>query len=243
MSPEKPPKSAWLLQWHPGALANPSTLFLLAANLIPLLGVLYWDWDLFLLMMLYWSETAIIGFWHILRLALETKFFAIFLVPFFCVHFGGFMTGHFIFLMALFGQKRGIQVHNVKDYVDQILIGNHLWIPFTALFLSHGVSFFVHTLKPKMDQDFGLAPAPLNRGPFNPGDLMAAPYKRIIVMHLTIIFGGFLSMALHLDKAAFVLMVALKTFVDLGAHTRKNIPAIAGKTFAPEDPGGTAGID
>lgn len=220
---DQPVRSPWLPHWHLGALGNPSTLFLLAANLIPLLGVLYWDWDLFLLMMLYWSETAIIGFWHILRLALETKFLAIFLVPFFCVHFGGFMTGHFIFLMALFGQRRGIQVHGVKDYVDQILIADHLWIPFTALFLSHGVSFFIHTLKPKMDRDFGLVPPVPNPAPFNPGELMAAPYKRIFVMHLTIIFGGFMSMALHLDKAAFVLMVVLKTFVDLGAHTRKNL--------------------
>ncbi|HVZ80183.1 MAG TPA: DUF6498-containing protein [bacterium] len=218
---ERTGASPWLPHWHPGALRDPSTLFLLAANLIPLLGVLFWSWDLFLLMMLYWSETAIIGFWHILRMALEAKIFALFLVPFFCVHFGGFMAGHFIFLMALFGKGRGIEVHSVKDYVDHILIGANLWIPFLALFLSHGISFFLNYLKPKMDQDFGLAPSS-QRMDQDPVGMMSAPYRRVIVMHMTLLFGGFLSMALHMDKPAFFLMVALKTFVDLGAHTRKN---------------------
>lgn len=238
---EKSASSAWLPHWHPAALGNPSTYLLLAANLVPLLGVFFWGWDLFLLMMLYWSETAIIGFWHILRMALEAKFLALFLVPFFCVHFGGFMMGHFIFLMAFFGKGEGFQVHNVKDYVDQILIGKELWIPFTVLFINHGVSFFINYLKPKMDQDLGLA-APSAQGPFpDLGDLMAAPYRRIVIMHVTIIFGGMLSMIFHLDKAAFFLMVVLKTFMDLGAHTRKNLaPQMA---VAP-DPGvqeGTGG--
>ena len=221
---EKPTKSAWFPYWHPDALSHPSTLFLLTANLIPLVGVTFWDWDLFLLMMLYWSETAIIGFWHILRMALETKFFALFLVPFFCVHFGGFMAVHFLFLMTLFGKAYAGKVHNVHEYVDQILIEAKLWVPFTALFISHGISFFINYLKPKMDQDFGLSPVPQGVKPLDPGELMAAPYRRVIVMHLTIIFGGFLTLALHLDKAAFYLMVAMKTVMDLGAHTRKNLP-------------------
>src|SRR5262245_55164769 len=43
-----------------------SVLAGLIANLIPLYGVLYWDWDTFQLLMLYWMETVIIAFWTIL---------------------------------------------------------------------------------------------------------------------------------------------------------------------------------
>ena len=50
------------------ALLHPSTLVLLAANAMPLLGVLYWGWDVFVLLMLYWLETAVIGFWMIARI-------------------------------------------------------------------------------------------------------------------------------------------------------------------------------
>ena len=52
------------------ALLHPSTLLLLAANSIPIFGVLYWGWDVFVLLMLYWLETAIIGGWTIARIAL-----------------------------------------------------------------------------------------------------------------------------------------------------------------------------
>ena len=46
-----------------------SVLFGLAANLIPLAGVLFWQWDTFQLLMLYWMETVIVAFWTIRRLA------------------------------------------------------------------------------------------------------------------------------------------------------------------------------
>ena len=50
-------------------LLLPSTLILLAANLVPLVGVLLWGWDAFVLLMLYWLETAVIAFWTIVRIA------------------------------------------------------------------------------------------------------------------------------------------------------------------------------
>jgi hypothetical protein len=50
-------------------LLYPSTLVLLAANLLPLAGVLFWGWDAFVLLVLYWMETAAIGFWTIARIA------------------------------------------------------------------------------------------------------------------------------------------------------------------------------
>ena len=35
-------------------LLQPSSLILIAANLVPLVGVIFWDWDAFVLLMLYW---------------------------------------------------------------------------------------------------------------------------------------------------------------------------------------------
>ena len=45
----------------------PSVLILVAANLLPIVGVVFWGWDAFVLLMLYWLETAVIGFWTIVR--------------------------------------------------------------------------------------------------------------------------------------------------------------------------------
>ena len=37
-------------------LLRPSVLILVAANLVPLIGVIFWGWDAFVLLMLYWLE-------------------------------------------------------------------------------------------------------------------------------------------------------------------------------------------
>jgi len=225
------PKISWLDALHPRYLFDLSTLILIVANLIPLLGILFWHWDLFTLMMLYWSETGIIGFWHILRMAIEAKWFSLFLVPFFTVHFGGFMTGHFFFLMTFFGKAWSQKIHGISDFFGQVIFGTDLWIPFMALFVSHGVSFFLNypnlwssSTPPKIKGAEALPEwaQKLAGTTGNIGQLMAAPYNRIIVMHLTILFGGFLSMILQMPSLAFILLIALKIIVDTASHARKN---------------------
>ena len=50
------------------------------------------------------------------------------------------------------------------------------------------------------------------------GDAMAGFYRRIVVMHLTILFGAFLTMSLGSPVWGVVLLVALKTAVDGWSH-------------------------
>ena len=47
-----------------------TVLFLIAVNLIPLFGVLFFGWSLFSIMFLYWIENGIIGFFNILKIVL-----------------------------------------------------------------------------------------------------------------------------------------------------------------------------
>jgi hypothetical protein len=63
---------------------------------------------------------------------------------------------------------------------------------------------------------------------------MSEPYKRIIVMHLTIIFGGFLVMMLDNKLPALVLMIVLKVGVDLRAHLGERHPE--GKPEGKKEP-------
>jgi hypothetical protein len=51
---------------------------------------------------------------------------------------------------------------------------------------------------------------------------MSEPYKRIIVMHMTIIIGGFLTMLLRTPAAAVLLLIIFKTAADLHAHRREH---------------------
>jgi len=50
-------------------LKKKSALFLIFSNLIPLYGVFYQSWDTFWIVLLYWTENLIIGFFNVLRMA------------------------------------------------------------------------------------------------------------------------------------------------------------------------------
>ena len=42
---------------------------LLIANAIPLWGVIFLGWDAFYIVLLYWTENLIIGFYNVLKMA------------------------------------------------------------------------------------------------------------------------------------------------------------------------------
>ncbi|MGB7297217.1 MAG: DUF6498-containing protein [Candidatus Aminicenantales bacterium] len=53
-------------------------------------------------------------------------------------------------------------------------------------------------------------------------ELMARPYVRIVLLHLTLIFGGFLLQALGSPLAGLLLFLVLKIGFDLKAHLREH---------------------
>lgn len=194
----------------PPPLTSPSTLALIGANLVPLAGVLLLDWKLGEVMVLFWAESAVIGFWNVIKLVIVAKWVAILMVPFFVGHFGGFMAGHFLFIYYLF--VRGIHAAGPEPGVWNALLDLFvpLWPALTALFISHGVSFFTNYIGRREYQSMDMKTQ------------MGEPYKRIIVMHLTIILGGFLTMLLRTPAAALLLLIALKTATDLYAHRKEH---------------------
>ena len=72
--------------------------------------------------------------------------------------------------------------------------------------VSHGLSFYWNYLKNDEYQR-----ASLNA-------LMGQPYGRVIVLHLTVLFGGWVVMLLGSPLFALVLLVVLKTAADWRAH-------------------------
>jgi hypothetical protein len=123
---------------EPPSLTSPSGLVLVAANLMPLVGVFYLGWDLANVMVLYWAESAVIGFYTAVKIAVVGRIAAIVAVPFFVGHFGGFMAGHFLLIHSLFvhnGQFSGVEPEPVEAW-------SRLFAPvgwsLASLFLSHG---------------------------------------------------------------------------------------------------------
>jgi hypothetical protein len=218
-------------------LLHPSTLLLLAANSLPIFGVLYWGWDVFVLLMLYWMETAIIGFWMIARITLmpaealgtmeingrQRAASALFLSVFFTVHAGMFMGVHMVFLWSLFSGAWSKEIHGLGDFFRKLVVGTDMWIPLLVLFLVRGLGFLFHVLKPdaiaKLESSFGLRAAAKPATPDDMGSIVGGFYSRVIVMHLTIIFSAFIAV-LFGSIAPLIIMVGVKTVADVAMHLK-----------------------
>lgn len=191
----------------PPRLRQGPVLALLAANALPLVGVLFLGWSLPEVLLLYWAESAVVGGFTVLKMLAARRLSALFYVPFFCVHYGLFMAVHLVFLVALF--LRG---------ADAAATLRHVGLGALVLVASHGVSFVVNHLRGgERDR------VPIDK-------LFVAPYGRIVVMHLTVLLGAFLALALGSPVPALALLVVLKTAADLRAHLKERERAAAAST-------------
>jgi hypothetical protein len=188
-------------------------LALVAANLVPLVGAVFFGWDVFPVVFVFWAENVILGAFNVLKMItasvrggadLGARFF---LVPFFCFHYGMFCLVHGIFVVALFGRGL-IEAHGPPGpglFLDA-LSRQGLWWAVVGLAVSHGVSFVAnYLLGGERDR------VTLDR-------LMIQPYGRIVVLHLAILGGGFLIMALGSPWYGLALLVLLKIGLDVRAH-------------------------
>lgn len=194
---------------------------LIAANLVPLAGVFLFGWKVFPLLLLFWFENVIIGFFNALKMLFATpdqKFqwaAKLFIVPFFCFHYGMFTFVHGIFVVVLFGGVTNRGFPSPATFLNEMLEQKLVWAVL-GLFVSHGVSFVHNYL---IGGEFRRAGVQT---------LMTQPYGRIVVLHVTILLGGFLMMALKSPALGLVLLVVLKIMLDLRAHLAERAK------FAPE---------
>jgi hypothetical protein len=199
--PEKP-VSAWVL---------------LAANLVPLAGVLFWNWNVFALIVLFWMENVIVGVFFVLRMLLadprDPALWAgkLLMIPFFCFHYGLFTVVHGTFVFSIFGGN-GYPVRNLELLEPAMRAANDyaLWLPVGVLVASHLFSFLWNYLY---------------RGEFRRAQLarlMATPYGRVVVLHVGIILGGIATMALGSPLWALLVLLGMKIGLDLKAHLKEH---------------------
>lgn len=203
------------------AWLTPSVAVLVAANLFPLYGVLFGGWKVFPIVLLFWLENVIVGVFFILRLLTARPqepagwIAKVFMVPFFTFHYGMFTMVHGVFVFALFGPKAARVNFPGPDLVLDAFRTYQLAPAFAALAVSHAFSFGWNYLGKGECRTVEV------------GSLMAAPYARVVVLHVAIIGSGFLLMALDAPVAGLILLLALKTALDIAAHNREHRKAAA----------------
>ena len=212
---------------------------LVAANAVPLLGVVLLGWSMQGLLLVYWLESGVVGAFNVPKIlhahgseTAETRSKAKRLksngstvtlpdapeeVPetptrrpenrpvarFFLFPYGVFWAVHGMFVWFLPGVADGAGAVGLGE-LSTLALGAG------AAAVSHGVSYRRNYLE---DDEWRTA---------SPGGRLYAPYDRVLVMHLTIVLGAFAVSALGTPAGALVVMVLVKTALDLRAHLREH---------------------
>lgn len=192
---------------------TPSQVALVLANAVPIVGVVFLGWTVFPLLLLYWLENVVVGGFNVLKMLFahpaEPVYWAgkLFLIPFFMVHFGGFTFVHGVLVVAFFGPKGvGTQPFDLLTTVPPAIRANHLGWGLLSLVASHGFSFYWNYVKNGEYQRASLQA------------LMGQPYGRVMVLHLTVLFGGWIVMLLGSPVTTLIILIALKTAADWRGH-------------------------
>lgn len=195
---------------------------LVVANLVPLVGVIGFGWDLHSLLVVYWLESAVIGTAYVAKIRrtegeddpdelpgvkLNDKPLNSFvdksngkIAAYFASHYGGFWAIHgiFVFIFPF--------VFPEMNMASPTVIG----MAFVGLAVYHVVSYRINYIGQREYERNG------------PVTLMIEPYRRVLVLHVTIILGAFAIAGLGVPVAALVVMVLAKTLLDLRGHLREH---------------------
>ena len=225
-----------------------TVVLLVAVNLVPLVGVLLWGWNVATLLVLYWVENGIVGLLNVPKmllasapesgsvgvvraggLAVASKMGQ---VGFFLVHYGlfWFVHGVFVFTLPFFvGGAVGV-VGGGMDGAVEVVPGffgvgpaeagpqsgsagpdlSAVALGAIGLALSHSASFVINFLGRREYLRVTISRQ------------MFAPYGRLVILHVTIIIGAMVSLFLGTPIGAIVVLVILKTALDLTLHLREH---------------------
>lgn len=207
------------LKTRPVAVAG-----VMAANLIPVFGVVFLGWDAVQILILYWAENVLLGLLTIPRLVVASRDkpgAALFLAGFFTVHYGLFCLAHLFFAMLLIGDvadRGGTMVGAVLAIVRQ---PGFQWAV-AALAVLNLATQIREWWWPGRWRDA------------DPKVEMFRPYGRIFVLHLTVLIGAGMVMSFGGPTGAVLILCLMKAALELGL-----LAFGAPKTDEPEDPAAT----
>lgn len=218
------------------------TLIGLIGNLIPLYGVLYWQWDAFQLLMLYWTETVIIAFWTILGIrripvdrlgtinvgGRDKPATHKLLCGYFTLVAAMFVLGHLGFLWIMFSSEWLKKLPASSSTLKELFVTDGVWLALIFMFVSAWISYL--SIRPA---DY---PRPIERGRGREttaattgegsdavGQHVGGLFVRIAIMQIAIIFGGMLAKS-YGSMAPLLIVIGCKTLIDAGTTARGSQP-------------------
>lgn len=202
----------------------PSAWALIIVNTFPIFGVLFLDYDILSVFLLYWAESGIIAIFVVCKMIATftwrkpknkpkslwalTIIGKIIVAPFLMIHFAGFMFGHLFFIIALFSPSL-LETSGFNILTPALSELMQVWLGLLLLSCSHGFSFYSNFIKSK---EYKKITKKIS---------MMLPYKRIVIMHITLIIGGMLYSTSGQILAILLFLIVVKIGVDLYSHMRE----------------------
>lgn len=199
---------------------NPGRAIAMLANLVPLIGVVFFHWDPKRIFTVYCLETIIIGFFTVLKMFLvgtaqgkhvwndanDKKVYAgtLVFVFFFIFHYGLFVTVQTSMFFAL------ADIGNISPFsgyreLFAYLQNREIIILLATFITSYAISDFGVFV---INQDYKTEPM---------GLVMFSPYGRIFIQQFVVILGGFL---LHFFNGALFMCVFIVTKIFVENYLR-----------------------
>ncbi|MBK6905452.1 MAG: hypothetical protein IPH04_22295 [Saprospirales bacterium] len=211
---------------------------IIAANLVPLIGVLFRGWDAMEVAFLYWSETIIIGAFQVVKILITREYVnskALAITPEkdreemldnWQRQKGGvklfmrwFLAAFFVVHYGFFIFVQGMILFSVllTSFIDPELGGSGDLFKIAAYFLEKpGIQSSLIAIGVAHLVHF-LQGVLFEKSYLNGSIILEfiGPYKRIFIQQLVVIFGAPLILVLGAPAAAVIVLVLLKTWFDL----------------------------
>ncbi len=207
-----------------------SLLTLIAANLFPIIGVLFLNWNFLHVIFLYVLETVIIGLFNVAKIIVSQKgvvkikikdinfsdpnalgsqhsdeypgCMKFVIIPFFLIHYNAFVFVQAIFFYFI-STHLGEKEFQLQDFLNADYILNVLFI-----IGSHAYSFKKNFINKKEYLKVGYK------------NLMVQPYKRILIQQAAVAVGTFIIFFLNAPIIFMLILIMLKMYFDIKAHNK-----------------------
>lgn len=202
------------------AYADPLARLNLAVDFLPILAIFLFGWGATPLVALYWLENLVIGVFAAARIlgsglsqmrrGDNTGAGAFFLAPFFCFHYGAFCWGHGVFLATFAMPEMGFPDPRL---LISWALGSGPYLPwFLAAIIAANLAVFL--------ADF------IGRGEINRTKMdeeMAAPYGRIVTLHIAIILGAMFAFGSDEPLLGVLLLILIRVAFGVFLAVRRRI--------------------
>ena len=195
-----------------------SDYFIIAANLIPVYGVLFEGWSAEEIFLVYCIETIIIGIFNLIKMAIVTSIrktdtwyngpirtqqHGLFFMIFFLIHYGMFVAIQMSIFFGVSGIGKKVDFSFFSFFYKWPgLLGDHSWTMLAGFVISYGFGMIYNFILPGTYRTISLM------------QLLFQPYIRIFIQQFVVIAGS-MFLSFGAGKAFIIIFALIKIFFEV----------------------------